>query len=182
LNLQTLTKFSITETRDNWARGRIDPTWGQLHRQLDYKNKPFNDDLTLARWVHAGLRFEKYTGDLIDFKDLPEWVLPIAHQTGLSHIGASLYKMTPGCVLPTHADTYSLYKKFHNISHNRIMRIVVFLEDWQSGHYLEVEGRPITDWVAGNWIGWNYNTEHMAANLGPTDRYTMQITGVYEPE
>ena len=180
MNLQTLTKFNITATQGNWARGRIDPTWGQKHTELDYTNKPFNDDLALARWRHAGHRYEKYTGEIIDFKDLPDWVMPIASSTGLSNIGASLYKMSPGCILPTHGDTYSLYKKFHDITHNRIMRIVVFLEDWQSGHYLEVDGKPITEWVAGNWIAWDNNTEHLAANLGITDRYTMQITGTYD--
>ena len=60
------------------------------------------------------------------------------------------------------------------------MRIIVFLEDWQSGHYLEINGEPIIEWSAGDWVGWNYDTPHLAANIGMTDRYTMQITGTYE--
>jgi hypothetical protein len=134
----------------------------------------------MTQWVARGHRYERYTGDLIDYKDLPSWVLPIAEQTGLKQLGASLYRMNTGCILPVHSDTYSLYKHFYGIQHNRIMRIVVFLEDWSSGHYLEVDGNPVVGWSAGDWVGWNYNCPHMAANIGNTDRYTMQITGTYE--
>jgi hypothetical protein len=45
---------------------------------------------------------------------------------------------------------------------------------------LEIDGNPITKWSAGDWVGWNYDTQHLAANIGMTDRYTMQITGTYE--
>ena len=180
MNLQTLTKFFITATHDNWVQGKITPTWGLAHRELIYKKKPFNDPITMAKWRQHGHYYENNTGDLIDYKDLPPWVLPIAEQTGLNDLGASLFRMTTGCILPIHQDTYSLYKQFHNIQHNRVMRIVVFLEDWQSGHYLEIDGAPITGWSAGDWVGWNYDTPHLAANLGMTDRYTMQITGTYE--
>ena len=171
------------EIHDNgiWFTGRIDPEFGDF-KNLTYTNKPFNDNQTLNNWRGIGHHYDKYTGELIDFKNLPDWVMPIAESTGMSMIGASLYKMTPGCILPTHSDTYQLYKQFHNIKHNRIRRIVVFLEDWQSGHYLEVNGNALTDWRAGDWVGWDYDCPHLAANIGSTDRYTMQITGVYEPE
>ena len=164
-----------------WFTGRIDPEFGEF-KNLNYENKPFNDTNTLHNWRAKGHHYDKYTGELVDFKNLPDWVMPIAESTGMSMIGASLYKMTPGCILPLHRDTYQLYKDFHKITHTRIRRIVVFLEDWQSGHYLEVNGNALTDWKAGDWAGWNYDCEHLAANLGNTDRYTMQITGVYEPE
>jgi hypothetical protein len=55
---------------------------------------------------------------------------------------------------------------------------VIFLEDWQSGHYFEIDGTPITAWSAGDVITWRYDVPHVAANVGMTDRYTLQITGV----
>ena len=179
MNLPTLTKFFTTATHDRWSQGLIHPGWNKLHQDLEYANKPFNDDVTVAEWRGYGLDFNKYTGDIIDYPDLPEWVLPIAEQTGLDNIGASLYRMNPGCILPNHSDTYQLYKKFHNITHNRIFRVIVFLEEWASGHYFEVDGTPITGWQAGYWVGWHYDTPHLASNLGITNRYTMQITGTY---
>lgn len=167
--------------KGQWFTGAIEAKWGE-YKNLPYTNKPFNDNVTMTQWVHRGHRYDKYTGDIIDFKDLPDWVMPIAESTGMSNVGASLYKMTPGCVLPQHQDTYEMYKRVHNITHNRIRRIVVFLEDWQSGHYLEVNGNPIVNWSAGQWVGWNYSCPHLAANIGSTDRYTMQITGIYNED
>jgi hypothetical protein len=53
----------------------------------------------------------------------------------------------------------------------------VLLEDWQSGHYLEVDGVPVVNWHAGQVVQWVYDVPHMAANIGLEDRYTLQITG-----
>jgi hypothetical protein len=58
-----------------------------------------------------------------------------------------------------------------------IHRAIVFLEDWASGHYLEIDGEPIIKWTAGDVVIWCYDTPHMAANMGLTPRYTLQITG-----
>jgi hypothetical protein len=51
------------------------------------------------------------------------------------------------------------------------------LEDWKSGHYLEVMGVPYIGWKAGQVVEWTYDAPHMAANIGLEDRYTLQITG-----
>jgi len=87
--------------------------------------------------------------------------------------------MTTGTVLPEHVDTYERYIKLFNLKgqEDTIRRALIFLEDWSSGHYLEVAGTPITNWVKGNYVIWKNNTPHMAANIGITPRYTLQITG-----
>jgi hypothetical protein len=36
---------------------------------------------------------------------------------------------------------------------------------------------PLVQWKAGQVVEWAYNTPHMAANIGKTPRYTLQITG-----
>ena len=53
----------------------------------------------------------------------------------------------------------------------------MYLEDWQPGHYAEYNGQAFVNWCAGAVVEWSYDTPHMAANLGPTPRYTLQITG-----
>ena len=58
-----------------------------------------------------------------------------------------------------------------------IRRAIVFLEDWASGHYLEVDNEPVVKWSAGDVVVWEYDTPHLAANMGTTPRYTLQITG-----
>ena len=87
--------------------------------------------------------------------------------------------MGPGTVLPNHADTYARFCKIHNIQDTgSIFRAVIFLENWQSGHYFEINQDPVVEWCAGETIIWNNDTLHLAANMGMTDRYTLQITGV----
>jgi len=86
--------------------------------------------------------------------------------------------MRPGTILPLHSDTYARYKQIHQLtSTGKIWRAVIFLEDWQSGHYLEVDNIPVTKWQAGDYVAWNNDVEHLAANMGVTDRYTLQLTG-----
>ena len=55
---------------------------------------------------------------------------------------------------------------------------MIFLENWKSGHYFEIDGVPITNWTKGEYIFWEGDTPHMAANMGIEPRYTMQITGM----
>jgi ectoine hydroxylase-related dioxygenase (phytanoyl-CoA dioxygenase family) len=57
-------------------------------------------------------------------------------------------------------------------------RAVIFLEDWKSGHYFEIDEVPIVNWKKGDYILWKNDTSHMAANLGKENRYTMQVTGI----
>jgi hypothetical protein len=53
----------------------------------------------------------------------------------------------------------------------------VFLEDWQSGHYAEYNNQPYVNWKAGDCVYWQYDLSHMAANIGISPRFTLQITG-----
>jgi hypothetical protein len=87
--------------------------------------------------------------------------------------------MSTGTVLPMHSDLYLKYIDLFNLQgqEHTIRRAIVFLEDWQSGHYSEFIGVAFTGWRAGQLVEWSYDTPHMAANLGPTPRYTLQITG-----
>jgi uncharacterized protein YijF (DUF1287 family) len=87
--------------------------------------------------------------------------------------------MAPGTILPTHQDLYKKYIELFELhgQEHTIHRAVMFLEDWQSGHYLEVMDQPVVKWRAGDVVEWVYDTPHMAANMGSTPRYTLQITG-----
>ena len=100
-------------------------------------------------------------------------------ELGWKDVGTSYYRMMPGTVLPTHGDLYVKYINLFNLQgqEHTIRRAVVFLEDWQSGHYFEGMGQPLTEWLAGTVVEWTYDTPHLAANVGMTPRYTLQITG-----
>jgi hypothetical protein len=87
--------------------------------------------------------------------------------------------MDTGTVLPVHRDLYKKYVEIFDLKgkESTICRAIVFLEDWQSGHYAEYNNEPYVDWLAGTVVEWQYDLPHMAANLGLTPRYTLQITG-----
>jgi len=161
---------------------RIDPFWDDEYKFLDYKNEEFNNQQDLTRWVYNGYRHGKFTGDMCDMRSpQPTWndqIIKHFEDLGWQDVCTSYYKMTTGTILPIHSDTYKGYKKLFNISDaSKIKRALVFLEDWSSGHYLEVDGKTILEWQRGDYVVWDYNTPHMAANIGTAPRYTLQITG-----
>jgi hypothetical protein len=172
--------MAIPDT-EMWMRGVISHPWWQLeHRILDYQNEPFNDVDTLQKWRSLGFSQPKFTGDMYDMRRAePDWINPFRQYFDLRHFSWSVYRMGPGTVLPLHKDTYKKFKQVHELpSNEQILRIIVFLEDWQSGHYLEMNGTPVVQWRCGEWVAWRDQFPHLAANMGDTNRYTLQLTGV----
>jgi hypothetical protein len=112
----------------------------------------------------------------------PSWnstFISIYAEMGWKNIGTSYYRMATGTVLPMHQDLYVRYAQLFNLQgqEHRIRRSVIFLEDWQSGHYAEYDHEPFVGWRAGDCMTWCNNTPHLAANIGLLPRYTLQITG-----
>jgi hypothetical protein len=111
-------------------------------------------------------------------QDLPETLTQVADNFGhLVNAVVAINKMTPGQVLPFHADNYIQYRKNFNLARDQdIARIIVFLHDPAPGHQLWVNDK-FCHGHRGSYFSWCNNTSHMAANLGNVDRYVMQITG-----
>jgi hypothetical protein len=161
---------------------RLEVFWDDEYRHLEYINEPFNDTVSRDRWMAAGYP-NRFTGDMCDMRNpQPSWnqkFIDIFVNLGWKNVGTSYYRMNTGTVLPTHSDLYAKYIQLNNLQgleHN-IRRAVIFLEDWDSGHYAEYMGQPCINWTAGQVMEWSYDTPHMAANIGLTPRYTLQITG-----
>lgn len=165
---------------NHWARGHIDPWWDYLHRSLPYKNEPFNDPETEARWRELGYTQTQFTGDMYDMRNPePTWIPMFRRYFNFENFSWSVYRMGPGTSIPEHSDTYLKFKEIYNLPPDQlVVRVVVFLEDWASGHYLEMAGDPIVRWRAGDWVCWSNDLPHVAANVGSTNRYTLQITGI----
>lgn len=162
--------------------GNIDPFWDDEYTTLDYQNEEFNNNNDLTRWVYQGYRHGKFTGDMCDMRrPQPSWndqIIKHFEDLGWEDVCTSYYRMSTATILPVHSDTYKKYIEIFKVKNPKtINRALIFLEDWQSGHYLEVDNKPILEWKQGDYIVWNYNTPHMAANLGLTPRYTLQVTG-----
>ena len=161
----------------------ITPFWTDSFKELDYINETFNDAVKLAEWKEIGYDTTRVTGMLCDMRSpQPSWndrFIQKFEKYKWQDIGTSYYRMDPGTVLPTHSDLYKKYVEVFKLNgqEHSIRRAIVFLEDWASGHYLEIAGDVITKWTAGTVIEWAHDTPHLAANIGPTPRYTLQVTG-----
>ena len=165
-----------------YHRYQLYPFWDSEYKNLNYVNESFNDTESLTQWLSQGYS-TRFTGDMCDMRSpQPIWnqrFIDIFAGQGWQDIGTSYYRMTTGTVLPTHGDLYLKYIDLFNLQgrEHTIRRAIVLLEDWKSGHCLEIQGKPIVDWRAGTVIEWLYDTPHMAANIGLEPRYTLQITG-----
>jgi hypothetical protein len=151
------------------------------YKNLDYINKPFNDQKTIEKWKSLGYNYERYTGLMRDqSQQLPDWCFNVLEQIPLQNSSITLYCMLPGTIMPEHSDTFIKYIEIMNLkTTDDVGRAVIFLEDWKSGHYFEIDETPMVNWKKGDYVLWKNDTPHMAANLGKENRYTMQVTGIY---
>jgi hypothetical protein len=165
----------------------IAPFWDDEYKHLTYKKEQFNDPATMIEWEDAGFR-GPFGGYMCDMRSpQPQWnktFIDIYSEMGWKDIGTSYYRMNTGTTLPVHSDLYTKYISLFNLKgrEHTIRRAIVLLEDWKSGHYLEVIGVPVVNWTAGTVIEWTYDASHMAANIGLNPRYTLQITGHVDDE
>ena len=161
---------------------QLEVFWDDEYKHLDYEQEPFNDPKSVNQWITQGYQ-SKIVGELCDMrKTLPSWndkFIKHYEDLGWNDIGVAYYRMRTGTVMPVHSDLYKRYIELFDLQgkEQTIRRALILLEDWKSGHYLEVMGSPVVDWTAGTVIEWTYDTPHMAANIGLENRYTLQITG-----
>ncbi len=156
--------------------------WDEEYKHLNYVHEQFNDIHQVHAWQGQGYA-NRFTGDMCDMRNQqPTWnhrFVDIFTSQGWQDVGTSYYRMNTGTVLPTHSDTYRRYIELFDLQgqEHSIRRAIVFLEPWQPGHYAEYMGEPFVKWSAGAVVEWAWDVPHMAANLGATPRYTLQVTG-----
>ena len=159
--------------------GKIKKTWSakdykKLKYHLGNAGKPF------AKIGASKNTIENYkdTAGAYLCNDLPRKFTNIAESFGLEKTVVAMQKMKVGQILPWHTDTCSTYIKNNKVKNkNKIIRIIIFLEDSQPGHQLWIKDK-LCSGDAGSYFGWKFGTKHMAANLGEKNRYTLQITGL----
>jgi hypothetical protein len=167
----------------HYITDHINPWWGILHRSLNYQNEPFNNNKDIIKWRDIGFTHSKFTGDMYDMRNTePAWMkLNLLQDVfQFSHLSWSFYRMGPGVILPQHIDTFVKFKSLYNTKNKTIVRGLVMLEDWQQGHYLDMNGFANTSWKAGDYYIWEEDCPHTAANIGMNNRYTLQLTGLID--
>jgi hypothetical protein len=111
----------------------------------------------------------------VDFKE-------IGRQLGMEITTISSIMQPPGCTIPLHRDTFYLTKqKFPDRTDLRV-RALIYLEDYKIGHITQYIAEGIgttTNWRAGDGMLWDSELQHLGANVGLENKYTLQISGFY---
>jgi len=161
-----------------WNRSKVEVTWDDSYKKFNYVRQPLTHNEEQL-WKDAGYTNQHFTGMMYDSRNpMPIWCDIIANKIGLTNCGFVLYKMTTGIIMPTHVDHFSKYCQVFRQKKENVFRAIVFLENWKPGHYFEIDGNPIVNYTAGEYILWSNDMPHAASNIGLEDRHTLQITGI----
>jgi len=76
----------------------------------------------------------------------------------------------PGHLVPTHIDNLN-----HKTHHKRFG---IACNDWAYGQFWHFGNTVWSNWKSGDCIQWHNLTPHGTGNVGHSDRYTLQITGL----
>lgn len=163
-----------------WKRGHIGRFWDkESFKQLNYTRQSITQE-EVDVWVSKGYDYVKsFTGSMYDSRNpMPEWINNFPNVFGHEFINYTytFYKMSTLEIMPEHTDHYTTYIKLFQSEYKNVCRILVMLEDWKPGHYLEIGGTGIVNWIAGDYFIWDTDCPHAASNIGVDDRYTLQIT------
>lgn len=160
-----------------WVRGHITRSWGENYKQLRYLQDPIRGAQE-QEWRKQGYYNTRQYGEMYGYpNEMPLWAEFIASELKLFQCGFVIYRMKTLDIMPMHTDHYKKYCEVFNTNPNEVWRAIVFLEDWKSGHYFEIDEEAIVNWQAGDFIMWQGDVPHAASNIGIEDRYTLQITG-----
>jgi hypothetical protein len=162
----------------NFYTGHVNPFWDNNYRTFHYTKQPVTEQ-EVTQWKEKGYDYIKsFTGSMYDSKNpLPSWVEKFNNMFGLKNQTYNFYKMSTLEIMPTHTDHFRTYTKLFNAVPNNVCRVLIMLEDWKPGHYLEIADAGYVNWSAGDYFFWQYDVPHAASNIGIEDRYTLQITG-----
>lgn len=165
---------------EKWKRGHITTFWdADAFKNFNYVRQPITQ-AEVDDWVSKGYDHVKsFTGMMYDSRNvMPDWVenfKSVFNQ--YKNMTFTFYKMSTLEIMPEHSDHYRTYIKLFNPNIDNVHRILVMMEDWKPGHYLEIDGNGVINWNAGDYFIWKNDCKHAAANIGIEDRYTLQITG-----
>jgi hypothetical protein len=168
------------KNRHTFERGYMGRYWNDKDfKNLKYIREPITEG-EISLWKSKGYDHVKsFTGSMYDNRNtMPDWIDRFRKRFWhYKNLTFTFYKMSTLEIMPEHVDQYKRYRELHNVKYENVVRILVMLEDWKPGHYLEIAGQGITNWIAGDYFIWEAGTPHAAANIGTEDRYTLQITG-----
>jgi len=98
----------------------------------------------------------------------------------MSAVGAqigsiSLICLEPGQIIPVHKDSFYKLRQDHNVDIGDCIRYLIFLQDWEMGHFVEFRETCITKWNKGDVWKFDSVSEHYAVNASQINFVTCQV-------
>ena len=139
---------------------QINPSFNQYHHER-YANVIGNDAYFLPNTMPS------FVDEIMNLQPFKKYRI----------ITPGFHRLQPGMILPLHKDPYKKFMKIYGLdSPEKITRIIVFMQDYIPGHYMQIEDTVITNYTKGCFVQWKGETLHAAFNLGIENRYTLQLT------
>jgi len=187
-------------TKDFFYIGNIKADYNKILKKISIieKNKKFsvvvNSDKKLKKikqhnridsFLDWGYKKEQTEYLQIFSDEHPKLFEKFINLSQLDNATSSLIKQYPGNTIPWHYDTHvtlkNKIKKNKKLKNKKIIRYMVFLTDWDWGHYFCVGNNVVHQWIAGDIITWNPIVHHCGSNAGMTPKITLNVTGLINP-
>ncbi len=151
----------------------------------DEKLKKTNEHNRIDSFIDWGYKKEQTKYLQIFSDEYPKLFEKFIKFSKLGNASSSLIKQYPGNIIPWHYDTHVTFKnkikKKKKLNKNiQIVRYMVFLTDWDWGHYFCVGNNVVHQWKAGDLITWEPHVHHCGSNAGMTPKITLNITGLVQ--
>jgi hypothetical protein len=141
-----------------WLQGKIAPNWTKDYQNLKFDRAQKSQDRSI-RWT--GL--SRYSDQQ------PTWLKDLIPKFNFDMQSWSINCMWPSTKISS--------KKPQVDNLNNILKITVFLEDWNPGNYCEFNGQTFVNWHAGSFIAVPADCEFLDCNFGHQSRYTVELFG-----
>ena len=147
-------------------------TWRTRGKGLDRPANEYNEEEYDLEQFGYGKDF--VIGNLT--WEVPEIFNKILDGLGMDNSKMRLHVQNPGQVWNLHLDKL---EKWNPEDPNKVMRIMIALNDWEPGHFFSYGNYIYSGWRAGDVTTFDWqNIPHSTANAGHNPRITLQITGV----
>jgi len=97
---------------------------------------------------------------------------------GLDNVAVSWTCIEPGQAIPIHQDAFYKLRQKHSVDIEQCVRYLVFLQDWELGHFVEFENFELTKWHKGDVYKFDYQATHCAANASNSRFVTCQVNSL----
>jgi hypothetical protein len=145
----------VIQENKSWIIGCVD-----LKINTDYKNFEINK----SKSTYSGQK--KFYSSARTLKcEFPNWAEPLIQNLPPgSKYSWSLQCVTPNTVIKTIGQP-----------HDKHIRLLMFLENWQPGNYFELDNQPLVQWQSGTYVAWTGQLSMININFGHSNRYALEL-------